>query len=101
MHGCTKDSSAVNPDNKILTTRYIFILSEAHIGFGAKTQTLIAQSTFEAELMVISYGKKQAVYMSYFMIELSFTSFHSVPIQCDSTGALCRYYVDLCARIRV
>lgn len=101
MHGCTNASSVVNPDNKISTTRYLFILSEAHIGFGAKTQTLNAQSVFEAELMVISYGEKEAAHLSYFMIELSFTSFHSVPIQCDSTGALCRYYVDLCARIRV
>lgn len=33
------------------------------ISFGAKTHTLTAQSTVEAELMAISCGMKEAVYL--------------------------------------
>ena len=38
--------------------------------------------------MGLSYGSKEAVYLSNFLKELQFESFSSVPINCDSTGAL-------------
>ncbi len=88
MHGYTDASFAANPDNRKSTTGYLFLLGGAPISFGSKTQSLTAQSTVETELMAISYGAKEAVYLSNFMIELTFTSFDSVPINCDSTGAL-------------
>ena len=38
--------------------------------------------------MVISFGGKEATHLSNFMLELGFKYFSSVPINCDSTGAL-------------
>ena len=38
--------------------------------------------------MAISFGGKEATSLSNFMLELGFKSFSSVPINCDSTGAL-------------
>ena len=38
--------------------------------------------------MALAYGSKEAVHLSTFMMELGFKLFSSVPINCDSTGAL-------------
>ena len=37
--------------------------------------------------MGISFGPREAVYLSNFLTELKFEDFNSVPIHCDSTGA--------------
>ena len=42
----------------------------------------------ESELRVLSYGAREAVYLSNFLMELGFKTFSSVPINSDSTGAL-------------
>lgn len=53
-----------------------------------RLKTLTAQSTVEVELMAISYGARKAVYVSNFIIELSFTPLDSLLINCDSSKAL-------------
>ena len=58
------------------------------ISFGSKTQSLTAQSTVETELQALSYGAREAVYLSNFLMELGFKTFSLVPINSDSTGAL-------------
>ena len=86
--GYTDASFGANPDNGKSTTGYLFFLGGALISFGSKTQSLTAQSTVESELQALSYGAKEAVYLSNFMTELGFKDFSSVPINSDSTGAL-------------
>ena len=89
MTGYTDTSFAANPNNRESTSGFIFFMCGGPISFGAKTQSLTAQSTaVEAEPMAISLRGKEATYLSSFMLELGFTSFSSVPINCDSTGAL-------------
>ena len=89
INGCTGPSFATNPDNrKSTTTGDLFLMSGGPLSFGAKTQGLTAQSTVESELMALAYGSKEAVHLSTFMMELGFKLFSSVPINCDSTGAL-------------
>lgn len=63
-------------------------MSGGPLSFGAKTQGITAQSNVEAELTALAYGSKEAVYLSNFMMELGFKAFRSVPVNCDSTGAL-------------
>ena len=58
------------------------------ISFGSKTQSLTAQSTVESELQVLSYGAREVVYLSNFLMELGFKTFSSVPINSGGTGAL-------------
>ena len=88
IHGYTNAPFAATSDNRRSTTGYLFFLCGAPIRFGSRTQTLTAQSTVEAELMAIISGAKEAVYVYNFITELSFRVFDSVPITCDSTGAL-------------
>ena len=42
----------------------------------------------ESELQAPSYGAREAVYLSSFLMELGFKTFSSVPTNSDSTGAL-------------
>ena len=88
MIGYTDASFAADPDNRKSTSGFIFFMSGGPISSGAKTQTLSAQSRVEAELMAIRFEGKEATYLSNFMLELGFKSFSSLPINCDSTGAL-------------
>ena len=81
-------SFGANPDNGRSTTGYLFFLAGGLISYGAKSQTLAAQSTVEAEIQAISYAAREATYISNFMKELKFKTFGSVPINSDSTGAL-------------
>ena len=46
-------------------------------------QGLTAQSAMESELMTLTYGSKEAVYLSNFMMELGVKTFSSVPINYD------------------
>ena len=42
----------------------------------------------KSELQALSYGARETVYLSNFLMELGFKTFSSVPINSDSTGAL-------------
>ena len=66
----TDASFGANPDNRKSTTGYPFFLGGAPITFGSKTQSLTAQSTVESELQALSYGVREAVYLSNFLTEL-------------------------------
>ena len=88
MVSYTDASFGANPDNRKSTTGYLFFLGGELISFVSKTQSLTAQSTVESELQALSYGAREAVYLSNFLIELGFKTFSSVPIDSDSTGAL-------------
>ncbi|CAB1099770.1 unnamed protein product [Ectocarpus sp. CCAP 1310/34] len=84
----TDSSFGANPDNRRSSTGYLFFLAAGLISYGAKTQTLTAQSTVEPEIQALSSSAREAVYTSKFMTELNFKTFGSVPINSDSTGAL-------------
>ena len=88
MVSYTDASFGANPDNRKSTTGYLFFLGGGYISFGPKTQSLTAQSTVESELQALSYGVREAVYLSNFLMELGCKTFSSVPINSDSTGAL-------------
>ena len=88
MVSYTNASFGANPDNRKSTIGYLFFLGGGLISFGSKTQSLTAQSTVESELQALSYGAREAVYLSNFLMELGFKTFSSVPINSDSTGAL-------------
>ena len=88
MVSYTDASFGANPDNRESTTGYLFFLGGGLISFGSKTQSLTAQSTVESELQALSYGARETVCLSNFLMELGFKTFSSVPINSDSTGAL-------------
>ena len=88
MVSYTDVSFGANPDNRKSTTGYLFFLGRELISFRSKMQSLTAQSTVESELQALSYGAREVVYNSNFLMELGFKTFSSVPINSDSTEAL-------------
>ena len=78
-----------NPYNGGFTSSYIIILSNGPISFKVGIQGLTAQSTMEAELVVVAVTMKEAVFCSNMMLELGFKEeFGSVPLYIDNTSAL-------------
>ena len=61
-----------HPDNRKSTTGYLFFPGGGLISFGSKTQSLTAQATVESELQALSYGAREAVCLSNFLMELEF-----------------------------
>ena len=57
-------SFATDPDTQKSTTGYIFMMGGAPVSFRTVTQTLTAQSTVEAELIVFNYTARETVYLS-------------------------------------
>ena len=70
-----------NPDNRKSVTGYLFFLGGGLISFGSKTQSLTAPSTVESELQALSYGAREAVYLSKFLMGLGFKTFSLGPHQ--------------------
>ena len=59
MQGFSDASFASNPDPRKSTAGFLFFLCGGPVSFGAKTQSLTAQSTVEAELTAISCTSKR------------------------------------------
>ena len=88
MHTYSDASLTMNPDNRRSASSFLFFLGRRSISFGAKTQTLTAQSAVEAEIMAISYEMKEAVYPCNFLRQLGLKSFNMVPVNCDNIRAI-------------
>ena len=65
------------------------MLANGPISFKVRLQSLTAQSTVEAELVVAATAMKESLFCTKMMMELGFTEgFRSVPVYIDNTSAL-------------
>lgn len=86
--GCAQDNRDRACNRERMTEGLRFFLSQGPVAFWAKTLTRSVHSTAEAGPMAISFGGKEATYLSSFTMELGFTSTSSVLASCNSTDAL-------------
>ena len=70
------------------TTGFIFYLANGPISWKSKLQTIIAQSTTEAEYIAINAATKEAIYIKSILEELGFYKQDKFPIYSDNNGAL-------------
>jgi hypothetical protein len=70
------------------TSGYIFFLANGPISWKSKLQTIIAQSTTEAEYIAINAATKEAIYIKALLEELGFYKQDKFPIYTDNNGAL-------------
>ena len=70
------------------TTGYIILLAGGIISWKSKLQSIIAQSTTEAEYIAINSVIKEAVYIKALLEELGFYNQNKFPIYTDNNGAL-------------
>ncbi|KAL0285743.1 UNVERIFIED_CONTAM: hypothetical protein Scaly_2810600 [Sesamum calycinum] len=74
------------------TTGYIFILGGAAICWKSKKQTIIANSTMEAELIALASASEEANWLRDLLFQIPYfeTLIAPISIHCDSTAALGR-----------
>ena len=70
------------------TTGFIFYLANGPISWKSKLQTIIAQSTTEAEYIAINAATKEAIYIKSILQQLGFYNQDKFPIYSDNNGAL-------------
>ncbi len=70
------------------TTGYIILLAGGPISWRSKLQSIIAQSTTEAEYIAINAVTKEAVYIKALLEELGYYKQNKFPIYTDNNGAL-------------
>jgi len=70
------------------TLGYVFYLASGPISWKSKLQSIIAQSTTEAEFIAINAASKEAVYLKSLLEELGFYNQKLFPLYTDNNGAL-------------
>ena len=70
------------------TSRYIFLLANGPISWKSKLQTIIAQSTTEAEYVAINAATKEAIFIISLLKELGYYKQSKFPLYTDNNGAL-------------
>jgi hypothetical protein len=71
-----------------LTSGYIFYIANGPITWKSKLQTIIAQSTTEAEYIAINIAAKEAVYIKALLKEIGYYKQNKLPLYTDNNGAL-------------
>jgi len=70
------------------TTGYIFYLGDGPISWKSKLQSIVAQSTTEAEYIAINTASREAIYIIALVKELGFYKQDKFPLYTDNNGAL-------------
>ncbi|CAL3964919.1 unnamed protein product [Diplocarpon coronariae] len=70
------------------TTSYSFYLANCLFSWKSKLQSIIAQSTTEAEYMAINSATKEAVYIKQILLKLGFYIQNKLPLYTDNNRAL-------------
>jgi hypothetical protein len=70
------------------TSGYVFFLANGPISWKSKLQSIIAQSTTEAEYVAINAATKEAVYIKQLLKELNEFKQEIFPLYTDNNGAL-------------
>ena len=61
-----------NPDNGKSNSGYLFMMARGPMRFKTALQTVTAQSTLEAQLILVAHASKEAVYLSNMMAKLGY-----------------------------
>jgi hypothetical protein len=70
------------------TSGFIFYMANGPISWKSKLQSIIAQSTTEAEYIAINLSAKEAMFIKALLLELGFYKQNKLPIYTDNNGAL-------------
>ena len=84
---CDSDYAGDVPTSKS-TSGYIFYLANGPISWKSKLQSIIAQSTTEAEYISINTATKEAIYIKQLLEELGHFKQSKFPLYTDNNGAL-------------
>lgn len=87
LFGYTDADYAGCIDTRKSTSGYVFVLANAPITWKCQKQTVVAQSTTEAEYLALSLGVREALWLKSFLNELGI-NFPQVKINVDNQSAI-------------
>ena len=70
------------------TSGYTFSLGSGHFSFNSKIQTVVAQSTAEAEFISAANAANQAIWLRNLLVDLGFPQLQPTIIYCDNKSAI-------------
>src|SRR4051812_33329989 len=90
VNGYVDASFDTDPDDSKSQTGYVFILNGGAVSWCSSKQSVVADSTCEAEYMAASEAAKEGVWMKEFMTDLGVVPSARDPMTlfCDNTGAI-------------
>lgn len=69
------------------TSGYVFVCASSPITWASQRQSVVAQSTTEAEYIALAFGTKEALWIKYFLDELGLAQ-KSIVINVDNQSAI-------------
>ena len=81
------DASFANTENRVSVTGYVFLAQGGAIVWGSKKQSLLAQSTMEAEYAALAKSARECVWLRKLYAELGHKQQEPITITTDSEGA--------------
>ena len=75
-------------DDRKSTSGSLFICNGGAVSWKSSKQTVIADSTMEAEYIAASKAVKEAFWYKKFVVELGVMSSVAIPLYCDNNGAI-------------
>ena len=75
-------------DDRKSTSESLFICNGGAVSWKSSKQTVIADSTIEAEYIAASEATKEAFWYKKFAAELGVMSSNAIPLYCDNNGPI-------------
>ena len=88
IQGYTDSDFMSDIDDRKLTSGSLFICNGGVVSWKSFKQTMIADSTMEAEYITASEAAKEAFWYKKFAAELGVMSSDAIPLYCDNNGAI-------------
>lgn len=87
--GYADSDYAGDKDTRRSTTGYVFTLNGTAISWSSKTQSIVAQSSSEAEINALNEGSREAKFLRNLIKDIDPNLLeNTTPIYCDNSGAL-------------
>ncbi|KAG8735428.1 hypothetical protein FRC10_010611, partial [Ceratobasidium sp. 414] len=88
VHGYTDADHSGCLDTARSTSGYVFLLAGGAVTWSSKRQTVVSESTLEAEYIAAAHASKEAMWLLYCLAEIGFPTRNPIPIHCDNNGAI-------------
>ena len=88
VEGYTDLDFMSNPDDKRSTSGYVFVCNDGAVSWKSSKQSIIVDSTIEAEYVAASDAAKEGFWFKKFIVELGVMILDAIPLYYDNNEAI-------------
>ena len=88
IEGYTDSDFMLDPDDRKSTSGYVFICNDGTVSWKSSKQSIIVNSTTEAEYVAVSDAAKEGFWFKKFIAELRVMTSDAIPLYCDNNGVI-------------